>query len=239
MNNLLLLLAVSLICACGQHKHEHRGEGDHHHHHHKEAHNLGHSHHHGDANTHMHQRPVSELIERFESPERDAYQQPEKVIKFLGDIQGKKVIDIGAGSGYFSVKLAAAGAQVIAADVNEEFQAHVTTRIKEMALQNIEPRLIPYDSPGLTNQEVDILFMVNTYHHIEDRVDYFKKAKEGLKADGRVVIIDFFKHDLPVGPPTDHKISIDDVLAELKKSGYSRFDVEVNLLEYQYIVTAN
>ena len=82
------------------------------------------------ANEHMHRSSVDDLVKRFESPERDAYQKPEKVLAFLGDISNKKIMDIGSGSGYFSVKLAEKGAKVIAADVSDEFQAALKKRIK-------------------------------------------------------------------------------------------------------------
>ncbi|TXB66973.1 class I SAM-dependent methyltransferase [Vicingus serpentipes] len=190
------------------------------------------------ANEHMHQSSTEELIKRFESPERDAYQQPEKVLNYLEPLKGKKVIDIGAGSGYFSVKLAKQGAIVIAADVSDELQAALKNRIEENKLQNIELRKIPYDSPSLANNEVDIALIVNTYHHIENRSEYFSKVKKGIVANGELVIIDFFKTDVPVGPPTNHKVSIDEVIAELKKAGYINFEVNVDLLPYQYIIKA-
>lgn len=194
-------------------------------------------HKHGSANEHMHQSSVEDLIKRFESSERDAYQKPELVLDYLGDITGKKVIDIGAGSGYFSVKLADRGAQVIAADVNDEFQAYIKKRILENNLSNIETRKIPYDAPGLDNQEVEMALMVNTYHHIENRPDYFAKVKTGLTDNGELVIIDFFDFETPVGPK-HHKISIDTVIDELKKAGFTTFDVEVNQLPYQYMIKA-
>jgi len=187
----------------------------------------------------MHKTPVKELIKRFESPERDAYQQPEKVLSYLGDISGKTIIDIGAGSGYFTSKLARKGANVIAADVDDEFLAHLHNRVENERLNNVTVRKIPYDSPDLKPQEVDMALVVNTYHHIEDRAVYFKKLKEGLKGDGSVVIIDFFKSDIPVGPPTNHKLSMDVVVAELKKAGFTTLDVNVDLLPYQYIIKAS
>lgn len=190
---------------------------------------------HESANEHMHRSSVDELITHFESPERDEYQQPEKVIDYLGNITGKKIMDIGAGSGYFSVKLAEKGAYVIAADVNEEFQQFVSERIQKNNLDNIEPRKIPYDDPGLKNQEVDMIFIVNTYHHIENRPVYFSKAKNGLRENGELIIIDFFDFETPVGPK-HHKVSIDKVIDELKKAGFTSFEVEVNLLPYQYII---
>src|SRR6056297_1987597 len=168
------------------------------------------------ANAHMHKSSVEDLIERFESEERDAYQQPEKVLDYLGDVAGKSIIDIGAGSGYFSIKLARRGAQVIAADVNEEFQAYVSLRRAEENLEEqIETRLIPYDSPGLDSQEVDMALIVNTYHHIKNRVDYFSKVKTGLKKGGELVVVD-----------------------ELKKAGYKDIQAEVDLLPHQYIIRA-
>jgi len=190
------------------------------------------------ANQHMHQSSVKNLARYFESPERDAYQRPEKVLEYLGEIKGKKIMDIGAGSGYFSVKLAKKGAKVIAADVNDEFQQYLKSRIEENNIKNIELRKIPYDGPSLKNNEVDMVLIVNTYHHIENRSDYFSKVEKGLKPTGELVVIDFFKSDVPVGPSVDHKVSIDDVIAELKQAGFNSFEVEVNLLAYQYIVKA-
>lgn len=200
------------------------------------GHDTKHDHEH--ANDFMHQSSVEELIERFESPERDAYQKPEKVLKYLGNIDGKTVMDIGAGSGYFSVKLAEKGAQVIAADVNDEFLAHVRKRVEENAIENIEVRKIEYDNPLLESKETDLVLLVNTYHHINKRPTYFGEVKQGIKDNGSLVIIDFFKSETPVGPPTNHKVSIDQIIAELKTVGFQHFEVEVNLLPYQFIIQA-
>jgi 2-polyprenyl-3-methyl-5-hydroxy-6-metoxy-1,4-benzoquinol methylase len=193
---------------------------------------------HGPANEHMRQSSVADLIRRFESPERDAYQQPQKVLEYLGDLQGKTIVDIGAGSGYFSVKLAEKGGLVIAADVDDEFQEFLSRRIRENKLSNIETRKIPYDAPGLAKGEADMVLMVNAYHHIENRPQYFAKVREGTTPDGELVIIDYFKYEIPVGPPVNHKVSMDVVVNELKKAGYTTFDINVDLLEFQYVLRA-
>lgn len=189
------------------------------------------------SNEQMNKTPVEELVKRFESPERDAYQKPEKVMEYLGNIKEKTIMDIGAGSGYFSVMLADKGAKVIAADVSDEFLNYLKNRIEKNKLKNIELRKVPYDSPNLKEGEVDKVLIVNTYHHIDNRSEYFAKVKKGTKSNGELVVIDFFKADVPVGP-RDHKVSIDEVIAELKKAGYTSFEVNVNLLPFQYLIRA-
>ena len=230
--NILLALGL-LFVACHNHEHSHNenGESHTHSHHHSNDHS-----HHGGANKHMHQSSVEDLIERFESPERDEYQQPEKVLDYLGDLQGKTVMDIGAGSGYFSVKLTTRGANVIAADVDDEFQSYLKQRIEKDSIENITLRKLAYDSPGLDTAEVDMVLIVNTYHHIEDRVNYFKKLKAGLKEGGELVVVDFFKKETPVGPPVGHKIAKGQVVEELSEAGFKSFDTNSDLLPYQYII---
>ncbi|MCW5517767.1 class I SAM-dependent methyltransferase [Muriicola sp. Z0-33] len=219
--NLFLLATLMVSClAFSQHKHHGKSDST------------------NTANEYMHRSSVDDLIMRFESPERDAYQKPDMVLEYLGELKGKQIMDIGAGSGYFSVKLAEKGAQVIAADVNDEFQGALKMRIDENKLENIELRKIPYDSPNLEDNEVDMVLIVNTYHHIENRSDYFSKVKKGIKPEGELVIIDFFKKEIPVGPPVDHKVSLVTVKKELKEAGYTQLDVNVDLLPYQFIIRA-
>ena len=202
-----------------------------HHHDHKKGHGAS-------ANEYMHHSSMDDLVERFESPERDAYQMPEQVLNTLGDLKGKTIMDIGAGSGYFSVKLAKHAGQVIAADVSKEFQEFLKQRIKKENINNISLRLLPFDSPELKDGEVDMVFISNTYHHIDHRPRYFSLVKKGIKSGGSLVIIDYVKSDIPVGPPTEHKVSIDQIIDELKKAEFTTFDIDVNLLPYQFIITA-
>ena len=198
----------------------------------------GHQRGHHDANAFMHQASTDDLIQRFESEERDAYQEPEKVLAWMGNIVGKTVMDLGAGSGYFSIKLANAGAHVIAADVDTAFQRHIASRIEADSLSNIELRLIPYDDPMLAAGEADKVLVVNTYHHIHDRVAYFRKLKEGLSEEGELLIVDYMGGELPVGPPPEHKIAPDLVLKELKEAGYQEISLTDSLLQYQYLIRA-
>ncbi|WP_111684380.1 class I SAM-dependent methyltransferase [Winogradskyella tangerina] len=234
MKNIVLILSLLVCLGC---KDNHPKDTDHQKHK-NEEHQKEHHSDHKTANDYMHQSSVDELVKRFESPERDAYQKPEEVLNYLGDLQGKTIMDIGAGSGYFSVKLAEKGASVIAADVDDGFLNYLNNRINTNNLEGIVTRKIPYDSPNLDENEVDMVLIVNTYHHIENRPEYFKKVKTGTTDHGELVIIDFIKAENEIGPPLHHKISIDRVVNELKQAGYTSFDINVNLLPYQYIIKA-
>lgn len=191
------------------------------------------------ANDYMNKSSFERLVERFESAERDAYQKPDEVMAYLGDLTDQKIIDIGAGTGYFAVRMAQAGAQVIAADVDQRFLDYISERKKTLRLkQDIELRKVPYDSPNLKDAEVDKAIIVNTYHHIGDREDYFSKVKKGLKPEGELIVIDFFNRKQKHGPPKRHTVSAEDVVKELREAGFTEFKKEMDMLEYQYIIVA-
>ncbi|MCB1143691.1 MAG: methyltransferase domain-containing protein [Leptospiraceae bacterium] len=202
------------------------------------CHTEGHKH--GSANHHMHKRSTEDLIRMFESPERTAYQEPDKVLAYIGDLKGKKLMDIGSGSGYFSFRFAKKGANVVAADVQEEFLAYVKDRItkEDVSPGSVTQRKISYTDPFLNDKEMDIIFLCNVYHHIENRQEYFTKVKKGLSMGGKLVVVDFFKKDLPIGPPMDHKIDQETVKSELEKLGFKNIKLDEKLLKYQYIITA-
>ncbi len=216
---LFFTMLLTAQWACAQH--------DHH----------GHKH---DANHHMNQRPFEELVAHFEDPARDEWQKPEAVLAVLGDLQDKTVMDIGSGTGYFSFRMARAGARVICADVDERFLDYIAQKVdqtEQWAGSRIETRKVPFDSPALAAHEVDIVLIVDTYHHIEDRISYFKSVRQGLKPGGKLVVIDFFKEEAPVGPPVKMKMSEEQVASELHKAGFQSIDIDVETLPYQYIIT--
>ena len=188
----------------------------------------------------MLQSSHEKLAKVFDSSERDDWQKPDEVIKFLGEIKDKTIVDLGSGSGYFSFRLVNAGANVIAADVDPEFLQIIEKKQKKLNIDQDELKTVRIDENKLNidTRSADIVFLVNAYHHISDRVNYFSSVNSTLKEDGKIVIVDFYKKKLPVGPPKDHKISKEVVLKELKEAGYEKVEINTELLEYQYIITA-
>lgn len=181
-----------------------------------------------------------ELVESYEDPERGVWQNPELIIEKFGNLSGKTVADIGAGTGYFTFKLASQGAKVIAVDIDEQFLDYILERKQELVnlKGEVETRLSLADDPTLSNQEVDYVLIVNTYHFLEDRMSYLTKLKAGLKTDGQIIIVDFKGGKLPVGPLEEFKTDANSVKIELLSSGFSINEVDETSLKYQYIITA-
>jgi 2-polyprenyl-3-methyl-5-hydroxy-6-metoxy-1,4-benzoquinol methylase len=192
-----------------------------------------------EANLYMNRANVDRLIDAFDSPERAIWQKPQEVIALFGELEGKAIMDLGAGSGYFSFRLANYGAHVIAADVNDEFQQSIRKKLEEDEFKhlqkNIELRKVPYDNPGLQPGEVDGILIVNTYHHLDDRINYMKKALPGLKKGGKIIIVDY-KTGVSFGPPESHKLSLTDAANEMLNVGFSRLIIDVSMLERQYVI---
>ena len=123
----------------------------------------------------------------FDDPARDAWQMPDRVIATLGLKAGQSVADIGAGTGYFSMRLAKSreSPTVYAVDIEPSMVKYLTTRAAKEGLKNVVPVQASADSPHLP-VPVDVVLVVDTYHHISDRAAYFRKLRAGLKPAGRL-----------------------------------------------------
>ena len=150
-------------------------------------------------------------------------------------------MDIGSGTGYFSFRLLDAGANVICADIDERFLDYIASKKAELQISDdrMELRHVPYDSSLLQPNEVDMVLLVDTYHHILDRETYFTEVRAGIRPGGQLVIVDFFKRELPVGPPVEMKLDIDTIVEELRAAGFEQFEINDELLPWQYIITAS
>lgn len=192
------------------------------------------------ANDMMAQSEFEELLAHFESDERASWQKPDSVVALLGDIENKVVVDLGAGSGYFAFRLLEAGAHVIAAEVDDRFIKYLSDKRDSMEISDLEfdVRKVFFDDPLLNNNEADVFFTVDTYHHIERRVDYLKKVFKGMRTGGKLVVVDFKKEASPHGPPKSIRLHPDIAVREAKQAGFAMVEVDTNTLPEQYILQA-
>lgn len=174
---------------------------------------------------------------RFEKPERDEWQKPEHVLAVLALPTDAKVADIGAATGYFPVRFARAVPQgmVYGVDVEPDMVRYLNERAAREGLTNLKSIVCTADDPRLP-EAVDLVFICNTYHHIAERVDYFSRLRKLIRPGGRLVVVDFKKEELPVGPPPAHKLAAETVIEELASAGYALVGRD-EALPYQYFLT--
>jgi ubiquinone/menaquinone biosynthesis C-methylase UbiE len=184
---------------------------------------------------------LKEYIEILERPDRDKDQKPDEVVKALNITDYMTIADIGAGSGYFTRKFVWAvqdKGMVYAVDTepgmlkyNEEMADHLHTPY------NAKFVVAKEDDPSLPPNSVDLVFLCDTYHHLEKRADYFTRVKASLKKNGRVAIIDFWTDgragDLGFSP--EHLVARETVITEMAAAGYS-LSKEHTFLPRQYFL---
>lgn len=191
-----------------------------------------------DATVHHGFEDADRWAKVFDAPDRDDWQKPELVVEGLALKPGMIVADLGAGTGYFEAHLAKAvgpGGLVLAIDPEPEMLRYLGRRAVKDGLGNVLPILGLPDQPFLPSARVDRVLVVDTYHHIDDRLAYFGRMRATLAPGGRVVIVDFHKRPLPVGPPPEHKIERQVVVDEMVQAGYRLAD-EKTTLPYQYFL---
>ena len=184
---------------------------------------------------------IERWIERFEEPAREEWQKPDLVVDLLGLQPGQNVADVGAGTGYFTRRMAKKilpGGLAVAVEIEPGFFPYVSQRALEADQSNILTQLALPDNPRLAAGVYDLIFICNTLHHIERRTEYYAWLRRGLRPGGRVVIVDFFKDmEIPVGPGPSERIAPGTLRMELEAAGFS-VSIDAESLPYQYIVTA-
>jgi ubiquinone/menaquinone biosynthesis C-methylase UbiE len=173
----------------------------------------------------------------FDNPERDAWQKPDAVVAAMQLAKDAVVADIGAGTGYFAVRLARAVPQgkVFAQDVEQDMVDYLGKRAEKEGLGNLQPVLGRFDDAALPAQ-VDVVLIVDTYHHIGDRQDYFRRLGASLKGRAELWVVDFKMGDIPVGPPPKHRVAPERIAEELQAAGYSLLHRDDTTLPYQHIL---
>ncbi|HZM35166.1 MAG TPA: class I SAM-dependent methyltransferase [Burkholderiales bacterium] len=186
--------------------------------------------------THQHQfKDAEKWAHVFDDPKRDAWQKPHEVIQALKLAPDAVVADVGAGTGYFSARLATMlpKGKVYAVDVEPDMVKHLAARAKREGKANMQAVQGAFDDPKLP-EKADLILFVDVHHHIDEREKYFRNLRGALKPGGRVAIIDF-RPDAPMGPPKRTRVSAEKVRSELTAAGYSLSE-EHAFLPHQYFL---
>lgn len=187
---------------------------------------------------HRNPRDLKDYLQRLEGSERAAWQKPDEVIAALGVRAGDVAAEAGAGPGYFSLRLARAVGQeghVFAADVEPRMLEVLCERIVAARIENVTPILSLPGDPLLPPASCDLALIVDTFHHFPDGAAYLRRLARALKPGGRIVNIDFFERELPVGPPPAHKLSREAFLRIASEAGLA-LESEQTFLPYQYFL---
>ena len=177
-------------------------------------------------------------IAMLENPQRDAEQKPDEVIALLNLKKGEAIADIGAGSGYFSFRLAnkvGPGGRIYAVDINPDLVLHMNRRIRDAKVKNVTTILSDPGDPLLAEASINRFFICNTWHHVENRPQYLALMKKMLKPGGQIIVLDYKKEPLPVGPPPEMKLAKEVAISEMAAEGF-RLAQEHTFLPYQYFL---
>lgn len=176
-------------------------------------------------------------VREFEDPQRDEWQKPVEVVRALGLKPGDRVADIGAGSGYFSRRFSRQVEQgiVYAVDIEPNMLRYIGSRSEKDRQTNIVPVLGQPGNPMLAPRSVEVVFICDTIHHVDERDLYYKTLRRALVKGGRLAIVDFRKEETPVGPPVSMRISEEDLVAELTRAGF-HLKEKKDFLPHQYFL---
>ncbi|MBH00359.1 MAG: SAM-dependent methyltransferase [Solibacterales bacterium] len=171
-------------------------------------------------------------------PERDAEEQPDRLIEALSISEGATVVDLGAGVGYFTWRLAkqvGSRGRVLAVDIQQRMIDLLERNLSEKGIHNVEAILASEDNPGLPVGEVDLVLMVDVYHELQQPEKTIKHVRQSLKPDGRLVLVEYRKEDptIPIHPL--HKMTVEQARFELGLMNFQLTDL-LDFLPRQHIL---
>ncbi|MFO0737467.1 MAG: class I SAM-dependent methyltransferase [Labilithrix sp.] len=226
MRKVLPVIALGAIACSGTHQPQHPEPP------HAETHPTGHhAHHHGFKN-------AAEWAKVFDDPARDEWQRPDEVLRAMELTPAMTVADIGAGTGYFSVRLARAvsSGKVIGTDIEPDMVHYLNERATREHLTNLSAAQGTASASGLGAASVDRILVVDVWHHLDDRVAYARDLATALRPGGAVFVVDF-KLSARQGPPPAMRLPPEKIVADLAAAGLTARVSAVDLPE-QYIVEA-
>ncbi len=174
----------------------------------------------------------------LEGPDREAWQRPGRIMDALGIADGSVVADLGAGGGWFTIRLArrvGPNGLVYAEDVQRAMIDSIERRVQREGLRNVKTVLGLDDDPRLAPDTLDAALMVDAYHEVQDRVTFLRNVRKALKPRGRLGIVDFRKDGLGPGPPLDDRIEPAAVIRDAEAAGLRLIERD-DALPFQYLL---
>jgi len=174
----------------------------------------------------------------LERPERESEEAPSKAIEALDLKPGMVVADIGAGSGYYTSRMAqkvGATGQVYATDIQQGMIDIINRRIGVEKLANVTPILSAMDDPALPKGALDLAIMVDVYHELAAPQVFLRRLRESFKPEGRLVLLEYRKEDPRIPILEVHKMSVAEVKVELEAEGFV-IEKVIDTLPWQHII---
>lgn len=174
----------------------------------------------------------------LDRPEREAEEQPTRAVEALRLRRGMVVADVGAGSGYYTVRLSRAvgrEGRVVATDVQPGMLDLIRTKLDREQLTNVSLVQGAMDEPNLPPGTFDMILMVDVYHELSAPQGFVRKLRTALKPDGRLVLIEFRGEDRAVPIQALHKMTVAQVRQELAADGFT-IDRVIDVLPWQHII---
>lgn len=165
-------------------------------------------------------------------------EQPERALAELNLRPGLMVADVGAGTGFYTLRLAKAVApngMVFAGDIQPGMLERLKANADAQHITNILPILGTESDPRLPQGKLDMVLLVDVYHEFSRPQRMLDRIRESLKADGRLILLEFRKEDASVPIRPEHKMSVEEVRAEVTPEGY-QFEKVVDTLPWQHII---
>jgi SAM-dependent methyltransferase len=165
----------------------------------------------------------------LERSEREMEEQPDKALDAIGLVKGSTVADVGAGSGYFTVRMAARvgdDGRVYAVDIQPEMLQLLGARLKQERIGNVTPVLGAVDDPKLPPSAIDLILMVDVYHEFSEPQTMLRRMREALKPGGRLVLLEYRKEDPSIPIRLEHKMTVAEAKMEVEAEGFTLSKVD-------------
>ncbi len=171
-------------------------------------------------------------------PERQSEEHPDEALDALKIPKGAVVADVGAGVGYFTWRLAervGPSGTVYGEDIQQEMLDQLGKNMRDRKLTNVRSVLGTIDDPKLPKESLDLVILVDVYHEFSEPEKMLDRIREALKPNGRLVLLEYRGEDPNVPIRPEHKMTLQQVQAEVKPEGF-RFDQSIEILPQQHII---